>query len=130
MIKTGTGKVREIKQSEDNLQKSCVKWLKLQHPSVLVHHSPNGGKRNPREAAKFKAMGTRPGCPDVMIYKRSEQYAGLAIELKVGKNTTTDNQKAFIDELTGNGWYCVVVYNIEAFMRAVNGYMSNVTVKP
>lgn len=118
--------MREIKQSEDNLQKSCVKWLKLQYPNLTFIHVPNGGKRNVREAVKFKAMGVRSGCPDLLVFKPADIYAGLAIELKVGKNTTTDNQKAFIDELTGNGWYCVVVYNIEAFMRAVNGYMSNV----
>jgi hypothetical protein len=118
-------KVREIKLSEDNFQIACVAWLKLQYPKLLVHHSPNGGKRNGREAAKFKRMGTRSGCPDVMIYKQSPPYVGLAIELKRGKNGTTENQEKFMAELTENGWLCITVWTMDEFMRLVKGYMSN-----
>ena len=47
-----------------------------------IHHSPNGGKRNAREAAKFKRMGTRSGFPDLFLAYPNKQYAGLFIELK------------------------------------------------
>lgn len=112
-----------IKRSEDDFQKSCVKWLKLQHPGLLVHHSPNGGKRNAREAAKFKAMGTRAGCPDLQIYRRNGSYAGLAIEIKVGDNKPTDNQISFMRELTAQGWFCIVINHMDLFIKTVNGYM-------
>lgn len=118
--------MKEIKQSEDNLQKACVKWFKLQYPKKLIHHSPNGGKRNAREAAKFKAMGTKAGCPDLMIYQQTTDYVGLAIELKVGTNKATENQDAFIAELRANGWYVVMVYRMDVFINTVKGYMSTV----
>lgn len=111
--------------SEDNFQEIAVKWIKLQYPKVLVHHSPNGGKRNAKEAAKFKRMGTRAGCPDLMIYKQSPPYVGLAIELKVGANGTTPGQDSFMAELDENGWFCVVVWEMDVLMRTVNGYLSN-----
>lgn len=46
---------------------------------LVYHHSPNGGKRSKREAAKFKAMGTTKGFPDLVLF-----YEGrtLLIELK------------------------------------------------
>lgn len=68
-------------------------------------------------------MGTKAGHPDLVVYKRNAQYVGLAIELKVGANTTTDNQKAFIAELQANGWYCVVVYKMDIFIQEVKNYM-------
>lgn len=111
--------------NEDNFQIAAVAWIKLQYPKLLLHHSPNGGKRNGREALKFKRMGTRPGCPDIMIYRQSEPYAGLAIELKVGRNTVRDSQGDFMAELRENGWYCAVAYNLDVVMKTVNGYMSN-----
>ncbi|RAJ28897.1 VRR-NUC domain-containing protein [Pedobacter cryoconitis] len=117
--------MREKKQSEDDFQKECVRWIELQYPKLLVHHSPNGGKRNAREALKFKKMGTRAGCPDLMIYKKSKQYAGLAIELKVGTNGTTENQDLFLAELTANGWYCIVIRKMDIFMQTVKEYMSD-----
>lgn len=111
--------------NEDNFQIAAVTWIKLQYPELLIHHSPNGGKRNAREAAKFKRMGTRPGCPDIMIYRQSAPYVGLAIELKVGRNSITDSQETFLTELGENGWHCAVAYNLDVVMKTVNGYMSN-----
>lgn len=51
---------------EDDLQMACCQWYDLQWGGRringekigrLLHHSPNGGKRSAREAARFKAMG-------------------------------------------------------------------------
>ncbi|TDO21910.1 VRR-NUC domain-containing protein [Pedobacter duraquae] len=108
---------------EDKFQEECVKWLQLQYKKLLYHHSPNGGKRDPREAAKFKRMGTRSGCPDLMFYKRSGNYVGLATELKRGKNTATDNQEDFMAELRKEGWLCVTIWTMDVFMKTVNDYM-------
>jgi len=62
-----------------------------------------------------------------MIYQQSAPYVGLAIELKCGKNTATENQEQFMTELRANGWYCLTIWKIDDFIRLVNGYMSNVT---
>ena len=46
---------------EDNEQITLFRWADLQsgkYPELsLMFHIPNGGKRNAREAARFKQMG-------------------------------------------------------------------------
>lgn len=77
---------------EDDLQKACVTWFRLQYPEpkYLIHHSPNGGKRNAREAGRLKAQGVRAGFPDLIILS---EYDFICIEMKSEKGTLSDNQK-------------------------------------
>lgn len=53
--------------SEDREQMLFVQWFKRTYPEVRIFHIPNGGNRNIREAAKFKALGVSPGVPDLFI---------------------------------------------------------------
>ena len=57
---------------EDNLQKACVTWFRLQYPDVVIFAIPNGGSRNPIEAAKLKATGTLAGVADLFVMKHKE----------------------------------------------------------
>ena len=61
-------------------------WAKLYEPDYpalkLLFHIPNGGKRNPREAARFKKAGVKAGVPDLFLPVASKGYNGLFIELK------------------------------------------------
>ncbi len=56
-----------MRGQEDRLQIACVRWFRIQYPEHLIHHSPNGGKRNAIEAKKFKDMGVVAGFPDLFI---------------------------------------------------------------
>jgi len=54
--------------SEDTLQIQCVRYFDCLHlNNAFLHHSPNGGARNPIEGAKFKRMGVRAGYPDLTL---------------------------------------------------------------
>ena len=110
---------------EDTLQKSCVQWFDLQyrHFSWALFHVPNGGQRNRVEAAKFKAMGVRPGVPDLLLILPRHGYSYLAMELKVGKNTQTDSQKTYQSKMSENGGKYIVIRSIDEFIDAVNGYL-------
>lgn len=114
-----------MRHIEDNLQKSCVRWFSYQYPNYekLLHHSPNGGKRNAIEAAKFKAMGVRAGFPDLMLCVARNGYHGLFIELKTEKGRQTDNQKFYQYMLEEQGYHYVVVRSIEEFQTVINEYM-------
>lgn len=50
--------------------------------SEVMYHSPNGGKRNVREAARMKAEGVRSGIPDYHLPIPAMGYHSLYIELK------------------------------------------------
>ena len=107
---------------EDNFQKTCIKYLRAAHPRLQAIHVPNGGYRNVREAAKFKAMGVVAGVPDILIFNpvydanRTKIIAsGLAIELKVKGGKVRDTQRDFMNRLSSNGWICEVIWDLKKF---------------
>lgn len=116
-----------MRHEEDNLQMACVRYFGLQFPGVakLLHHSPNGGRRNAREAARFKAMGTRAGFPDLILLLPSAdgQYRFLAIELKTKAGRQSEHQKDYEQLITEHGGKYVVVRSVEEFIEVVNDYL-------
>lgn len=114
-----------MRHVEDTLQKSCVRWFDLQysHLSWALFHVPNGGTRNVREAAKLKEMGVRPGVPDLMLVLPRHGYHYLALELKVGKNKQTENQKWYQSKMTESGGKYVVIRSLDEFIECVKDYL-------
>lgn len=115
-----------MRHIEDNVQRSCVQWFSLQWREYagLLHHSPNGGKRNAIEAAKFKAMGVRAGFPDLILCIARQGYHGLFIELKTAKGRQSDNQKYYEYVLEEQGYRYEVVRSLEDFRNLINEYLS------
>lgn len=114
-----------MRHLEDSLQKRCVMWFSLQYREYakLLHHSPNGGKRNAIEAAKFKAMGVRAGFPDLILCIARQGYHGLFVELKTAKGRQSDNQKYYQAVLEEQGYKYVVIRSIEDFIATINDYL-------
>jgi len=108
---------------EADLQKSCVKWFRHQYPNILLHHSPNEGKRSPQYMNWLKTLGTLPGCPDILIFEARGKWHGLAIEMKAPGGKLTDNQEWFIQKLQAAGWQCHECRGIEEFMSIVIKYL-------
>ena len=52
---------------EDLEQIAFVEWFRMQYPTTLIYHIPNGGKRGIQEGAKFKRMGVVAGILDLHI---------------------------------------------------------------
>ena len=115
-----------MRHIEDILQKQCVRWFSLQYREYtqLLHHSPNGGKRNAIEAAKFKAMGVRAGFPDLILCIARHGYHGLFVELKTAKGRQSDNQKYYQAVLEEQGYKYVVIRSIEDFIATINDYLA------
>lgn len=118
------GKPIVPKISEDQLQKQVAAYLDLKYPNILWFHVPNGGSRNFFEAVKLKAMGVKPGVPDIMIFNKQGPYSGLYVELKVGKNKPNDNQLAMHKKLEDNGWRGCVVWTFDDARTFIDGYLS------
>lgn len=121
-----TGKARKHQgHAEDDLQMQCVRWFRLQYPQLarLLHHSPNGGKRNAREGARFKQMGTQAGFPDLILLVASQGYHALLLELKTRTGRQQDSQKEYQQLAEAQGYRYVVIRSLEAFMDEVNTYM-------
>lgn len=89
--------------SEDGHQLALLQWSALNlniYPDLKwLHHSPNGGFRNKREAGKLKAMGVRRGYPDLTLLIPRGIYHGLLIELKVPELKTKKDGGASSEQI-------------------------------
>jgi len=111
--------------TEQQEQFKLVHWLKLQ--KVFFYHIPNGGYRNPIEAAKFKRLGVVPGIPDICVPTAHPRkgYHGLYIELKrVSGGKVSDSQQECIDILTKNGYKVIVCKGADEAMKAIKDYLN------
>lgn len=80
------------------------------HALGLMVHPANEGKRAPWKA---RASGITAGLPDVLVLAPRGPWAGLAIELKAGRNTVTAEQAAMLGALKTEGWLThVVTFNL------------------
>lgn len=99
-------------QAEQIALITWVDYMLAQEPRLLLlFHPANGEKRDPRTGALLKRMGVRKGIPDIMFPQPSREYLGLAIEMKVGKNKLTDEQREYLERLRAVGWYTEVCYS-------------------
>lgn len=118
-----------MKVSEDDLQISCFKWIELMRPAhpILewIIHVPNGGKRPRGAAGKLKAMGVKPGVLDVLLPLPFNGWSGLAIEMKVGSNKTTEQQDDWLQVFEASGYYTAVCYTLEEFMAHVGRFLAS-----
>lgn len=115
-----------MRHLEDSLQKACVQWFGLQYPehALLLHHSPNGGFRNPVEAAKFKSMGTRAGFPDLILLLPSGGHPFLSVELKTKRGSQSDAQRRYQKAVEEVGGIYYVIRSVEEFIQLINQYIN------
>lgn len=72
-------------QRETPLHIRCATLLKYAlPPPCSFFHCPNGGRREPREAAKLKAMGVMPGVADLGIMMPRGRIGWIEIKTDEG----------------------------------------------
>lgn len=117
--------------SEDEEQQMVIEWasyMSIRYPELqLLYHVPNGGSRNRVEASKLKRMGVKAGVPDLVLPVPRGGYAGLYIELKVGKNKPTENQERWLERLMQQGYRTKVCYGSVEAERELEWYLSQET---
>ena len=115
--------------TESQAQKLLIKWS--QQPSVrekypclsMLHHIPNGGKRDAIEGKHLKEMGVKAGVPDLHLPVPMRGYHSLYIEMKVGRNKTSPVQEWWIEHLREMGNKVVVCYGYEAAAAELLKYL-------
>lgn len=117
-----TPRVKSEHSTEFQEQIVAVTWLTKMN--IPFYHIPNGGYRNPIEAAKFKRMGVQPGIPDICIPLARSGYHGLYIELKrVGAGSLTEHQKYWRDILIANGYAWFMARGANELINYVQNYL-------
>jgi hypothetical protein len=112
---------------ESNLQISTIRYL--DSIGLLCNHSANEIKANAQYYAKRAKMGVKRGFPDVSIFKPTEIYHGLFIELKVGYNKPTDEQYEWLDSLNKEGYLEFWTNSIDELMHVAERYINNETIE-
>lgn len=108
------------KRLEDVEQEQLAQYLDLKgylwcHPSpnayrgALARHAPQHAAM--RAGLRARELGVKAGVPDALIFERVNEHVGVAIELKVGKNKASPEQKLWIKELSERGWLTHVTNN-------------------
>lgn len=104
--------------SEDVIQAQIFEYYhnkfctKLNYVPHVIFSVPNGGLRNKREAAKFKATGLIAGVSDLIILKPVET---IFIEVKTEKGKQSDVQKIFEQKVNALGFRYVIVRSLDDF---------------
>lgn len=90
---------------------------------IPVVHVTNEGKRSQAMGALLRRAGLRKGFPDLFIPVPNKDKHGLFIELKVGKNKPTTDQKIWLELLNKNGYLAKVCYGFNEAIETINSYM-------
>ena len=117
--------------SEDSFQRAVAKFLN--GLNILWTHIANERKTDVKtnkkgvtysaSGAKLKAKGVKKGVPDCLLFEQRGDYLGLAIELKVGKNTSTPEQLQWKSNLCVRGWKVIESKSLDEVMFVVNEYL-------
>ena len=114
-------------QHEGNEQEALFDWAALarcRFPELdLLYHIPNGGSRNRLEAAKLRRQGVKSGVPDLCLPVARGGYHGLYIEMKYGKNKTSENQNKWLADLRAQDYAVAVCYGWQEAQQVITNYL-------
>ena len=113
--------------SEDKEQILLFQWAEIAsniHPELkLMFHVPNEGKRGVITGSRLKQMGLKKGVPDIILPTAHGGYIGLAIEMKYGRGTLSQEQREWLEALRGAGYKTEVCYSFDAARALIEKYI-------
>lgn len=74
-------------------------------------------------ASRLKAEGMRPGALDLVLAVPRDQFHGLFLEMKYGRNKPSEDQDAFIAYLLGAGYHASVQWSADSAIAAIKEYL-------
>ena len=111
---------------EETDQILFVNWVNRNYPEAApcLHHSPNGGYRDPRTGHRMKLMGTRPGFHDLILFWPVPPHTGLVIEMKLGRGQLSKAQRAWIPRYQACGFATRQCWGFDEGQAALKDYMA------
>jgi len=118
-----------MERGEEREQARFIKWTHRPDVRELapalrwMFHTPNGGKRDAITGGQMRALGVKPGVPDLLMPVHSGPDTGLALEFKSATGTTTDTQDEWLAHLKDEDWLVLVVRSADEARAAVMHYL-------
>lgn len=127
---------RAATRHEEVSQARVIAWSHLPEVRKLapelrwLHHSPNGGKRDAFTGAQLKALGVKPGFPDLILPVKSPACAtcpGLVIEMKTEEagSKTSPKQDEWLAHFKAQGWHTAVARTAEEARITLCNYLEH-----
>ena len=117
-------KTSELKLSEAQEQTMIFNWSKLKPELKWLFAIANGGSRHILEAINLIRQGVKRGVSDMFLPLPKGKYHGLFIELKVGRNKPTPEQKQFIEYSNKVGYLAKVCYGHKEAIELIEKYLN------
>lgn len=121
---------RTSNRTEEIEQARLIKWThkvavrELMPELRWLFHTPNGGTRTPLAGAQMKALGVKPGVPDLLLPVRIDANTpGLVIEMKSATGSTSPEQKEWLKHLGQQGWIVAVARSAQEARKEVCQYL-------
>jgi len=113
---------------EEDEQMAVLEWTKYARGAMpeldLLFHPANGEVRHPATATKLKAMGVKPGVPDLVLPVARHGYHGLFIELKRRKmGIVSEVQEEWLAALACQGYRTVVCKGADQAIQELRDYL-------
>lgn len=110
---------------EETDQILFVNWVNRHYPeqAPCLHHSPNGGYRDPRTGQRMKLMGTRPGFHDLILFYPMGRHTGLVIEMKIGKGKLSQAQKEWAPRYRACGFQTHTCWGLDEAKAVFRNFM-------
>ena len=88
----------------------------------MYYHTPNGGRRDKKTAARLVGQGVKKGVPDIFIPAQGKGMPGIYIELKVYGNYADKEQNEFLRAVKEQGYYACICYGWRAAAEVVDRF--------
>lgn len=115
---------REGEHNEQVLLFQLLNAHSVEYPDLAKAFAiPNGGQRHVLVAAKLKAEGVKAGSPDICLPVPRGGFHGFWGEMKAGRNGLTTRQQLRFNQLSEDGYLCVVQWSAEAMLQSMIAYV-------
>ncbi len=115
--------------TETEEQLALFEWANMMagiHPELrLMYHVPNEGKRSKAAAGILKAMGLKPGVPDICLPVPRGRFHGLYVELKrVEGGKATKEQLWWLEQLDWQGYAVTICRGWKQASQNILAYLN------
>jgi hypothetical protein len=111
---------------------NIVNWFNYQFPELSddLHHFANERRCSIQQGRLLKRMGVKRGVSDFFLAIPVNGKSGLWLELKVGNNKPTKEQRAFVARKASRGYEAVIVWGYERAKQTILAYLKPFTSSP
>ena len=118
--------------NETDLHKKVIDFIRKYYPQAIIIPGLGELQRTPATRVEAWQKGYKGGLPDILIANQSNEFMGLAIELKTpaGSGVISDNQQVFLNKMEDAGYYVLISNDYDEILMTIVGYFTQPQSRP